>query len=150
MSKVFFVGYFWLVTSTVAFIIAAITPFWILKSGPTIRGIFEACDEVAGSNGLNTCGYLLTPSSNALITSYRTGFNDSFIPNSHSLWLIFIIIDYAIACASLSIAAGALAIMQLWLAGIHSCLKTKRFESSRIRLRTIELLIAGTLFVGKY
>ena len=52
--------------------------------------------------------------------------------------------DYAIACESLSIAASSLAIIFLWIAGIEMCV-----ESKTAKKRVSEILIAGTLLIGK-
>jgi len=126
MSKIFFAGFFMLVTSTIAFIVAILTPFWIIKNNPWIRGIFEICNRVDTTNNeQRTCAYILTYSSDSLILANRS--------------------DYAIACASLSIAASSIAIILIWITGIHMCLKGKMDQHRTIRLRTSELLIAGTL-----
>ena len=53
-------------------------------------------------------------------------------------------IDYAIACASLSISASSLAIIFLWVAGIEMCVKSKF-----AKMRVAEVLIGGTFLIGK-
>lgn len=58
-------------------------------------------------------------------------------------------LDYAIACASLSVAAAGIAIILIWITGIHMCLKGKMDQHHVIRLRTSEILIAGTLLTSK-
>ncbi|CAF0822436.1 unnamed protein product [Brachionus calyciflorus] len=128
MSKVFFVGFFFFVASTIAFIVAILTPFWIIKSNPFYRGIFEVCErKVATQSEIRSCGYILTYSDNLFIKMNRY--------------------DYAIACASLSIAAASLSIILLWVSGLHMCLKDKLNEYRTIRLRLVEILIAGTLLI---
>ena len=52
--------------------------------------------------------------------------------------------DYAIACASLAIIASSLAIIYVWISGLYMCIKS-RF----LQLRVTELLIGGTLLIGK-
>ncbi len=79
MSKVFFFGFFWLVTSTIAFIIAVLHPFWILKTDPQIRGIFEVCDLVNSTYEIRQCSYILTYSSNIYVLRHRTGTFVEFI-----------------------------------------------------------------------
>lgn len=57
--------------------------------------------------------------------------------------------DYAIACASLAVAGSSLAIIIIWISGIHMCLKGRVNDNKGLRLRTSEILIMGTLLVGK-
>lgn len=128
MSKVFFVGYFFFVASTIAFIVAILTPFWIIKANPDYRGIFEVCDKVENSAQKRQCSYILTYSDEEFIKVNR--------------------FDYAVACASLSIAASSLSIILLVVAGLHMCLKHKVDSNRSLRLRLAEILIAGTLLIG--
>lgn len=127
MSKVFYLGFFMFVTSTVAFIVAILTPFWILKTLPNARGIFETCDFDTNSpsnilSSVRRCQYILLYSDDANIQKMRQ--------------------DYAIACASLAIIASSLSIIYIWIAGFYMCIKS-RF----LQLRVTEVLIAGTLLI---
>ena len=69
MSKIFFAGFFLYVASTIAFIVAILTPFWIIIT--EYRGIFEVCNF--GPDGSRVCQYLLTYSSVSTILQYRMG-----------------------------------------------------------------------------
>ena len=73
MSKIFFLGFFWLSASTIAFIVAILTPYWIIKTNPRIRGIFEVCELVNNDNEIRGCSYILTYSSNPFVLANRTG-----------------------------------------------------------------------------
>lgn len=74
MSKIFFVGFFMLVTSTIAFIVAILTPFWIINPTPWYRGIFEVCTRpIPTDSELRQCAYILTYSDNPNIKLYRLG-----------------------------------------------------------------------------
>lgn len=130
MSKVFCVGYFFFVASTIAFIVAILTPFWIIKVQPDYRGIFEICQKINNNPKIRQCSYILTYSDEEFIKSNR--------------------FDYAVACASLSIAASSLSILLLFIAGLHMCLKHKVDSNRTLRLRLTEILIAGTLLIGKF
>lgn len=60
------------VASTIAFIVAILTPFWIIKQSPTQRGIFEACD--VSTDGLTrSCNYILIYSDLSYIQQIRKG-----------------------------------------------------------------------------
>lgn len=72
MSKIFFVGFCTFVASTISFIVAILTPFWIIKSYPLYRGIFEVCEKSPNPE-LRQCGYILTYSDDTLIKSNRYG-----------------------------------------------------------------------------
>ena len=69
MSKVFYLGFFMFVASTIAFIVAILTPFWILRTDPDLRGIFETC--TLGANNLRSCQYILLYSES--VQRARTG-----------------------------------------------------------------------------
>ena len=74
MSKIFFLGFFMLVASTIAFIIAILTPFWIIKSNPWYRGIFQVCDRLNPTdNSLLQCAYILTYSDSTYVQNNRSG-----------------------------------------------------------------------------
>jgi hypothetical protein len=74
MSKIFYVGFFFFVTSTIAFIVAILTPYWILKADPAYRGIFEICEKVNPDvNDMRTCVYILLNPSTAAAQVFRTG-----------------------------------------------------------------------------
>ena len=74
MSKIFYVGFFFFVTSTIAFIVAILTPYWILKANPSYRGIFEICEKVnTNVNDLRTCAYILLNPSSVDVQAFRTG-----------------------------------------------------------------------------
>ena len=89
MSKIFYVGFFFYVASTICFIVAILTPYWIVKSNPDYRGIFEVCDKDDTYGDLRACGYILTYSNTPYIAMYRYGmcfnsfkyFNDHFKNN---------------------------------------------------------------------
>lgn len=72
MSAIFYIGFFMFVSSTIAFIVAILTPFWITKQSPTNRGIFEACD-IATDGQTRTCYFILLYSDQSTIQQYRTG-----------------------------------------------------------------------------
>ena len=57
------------VASTVGFILAILTPYWIIRT--EYRGIFEVCNF--GVDGSRTCQYILTYSQIPTILTYRTG-----------------------------------------------------------------------------
>lgn len=128
MSKVFCVGYFFFVASSLAFIVAILTPFWIIKANPDYRGIFEICQKIDNNPKIRQCSYILTSSDEVFIKSNR--------------------FDYAVACASLSIAASSLSIILLLIAGLHMSVKHKVDSNRKLRLRLAEILIAGTLLIG--
>ena len=76
MSKVFFLGFWWLATSTIALIVSILTPYWIIKANPRIRGIFEVCERANGvpdNDDIRGCSYILTYNSNPFILANRTG-----------------------------------------------------------------------------
>lgn len=75
MSKVFFLGFFMHVASTIAFIVSILTPFWIIKTAPSYRGIFEACDIDQTNSFLRRCGYIFIYADNKFVADYRTGKN---------------------------------------------------------------------------
>ena len=73
MSKIFYVGYFFFVASTIAFIVAILTPYWIVKTNPDYRGIFQICDQDDTYNDLMVCGYILKSSDTPFLSMLRTG-----------------------------------------------------------------------------
>jgi hypothetical protein len=73
MNKIFYVGFFFYVASTIAFIVAILTPFWIIKSDPRYRGIFEVCEQDDTFGDLRQCGFILTYSNTPYIATSRTG-----------------------------------------------------------------------------
>ena len=74
MSKIFYVGFFLFVASTIAFIVAILTPYWIVKVNPSYRGIFEVCDRAnLNSDDVRLCAYILLNPSDPSIATYRTG-----------------------------------------------------------------------------
>ena len=54
-------------------------------------------------------------------------------------------LDYAIACAALSIIGSFSAVIFLWIAGMIMCV-----EGKFAKLRIMEFLIGGTFLVGNY
>ena len=75
MSKIFYVGFFFFATSTIAFIIAILNPYWIIKANPNYRGIFEICEKVTNNDfsELRTCAYILLNPNSPEVATYRTG-----------------------------------------------------------------------------
>lgn len=69
MIKAFYFGFNIFIASTVLFILAILTPFWIIKTSPLYRGIFEVC--LGDSSEFKKCGYILTYSDT--IQAYRQG-----------------------------------------------------------------------------
>jgi len=123
MSAIFYLGFLMFVASTIAFIVAILTPFWIIKTTPMYRGIFEYCDVNAVDTGeIKSCYYVLLPSNNPIIQQARA--------------------DYVVACASLSIIAASLSIIFIWVAGLFFCVRNKFAQ-----LRIAEFLVAGTLLI---
>jgi len=74
MSAIFYLGFFWLVTSTISFIVAILSPFWIVKDNPRYRGIFEVCESTTTNmNDPRVCQYIVLPINNTGNPSYRSG-----------------------------------------------------------------------------
>ena len=74
MSKIFYVGFFFFVASTIAFIVAILTPYWILKANPAYRGIFEICEKASANNDdVRMCSYILLNPNEPIISAFRTG-----------------------------------------------------------------------------
>jgi hypothetical protein len=72
MNRIFYLGFFVFVASTIAFIVAILTPFWIMKSNPDIRGIFEICTYISNPDE-RSCSYTLLYSDYAKIRQSRSG-----------------------------------------------------------------------------
>lgn len=73
MSAIFYLGFLMFVASTIAFIVAILTPFWIIKQNPVQRGIFEACDISTDGSNLRVCYYILLYSDLSFIQQVRKG-----------------------------------------------------------------------------
>jgi hypothetical protein len=75
MSKIFFIGFFMLVSSTIAFILAILTPYWIVNLNnlnsllPNYRGIFQVCLSL--DDTYRKCADILLY--NPMLTTFRTG-----------------------------------------------------------------------------
>ncbi|UJR13465.1 hypothetical protein I4U23_000479 [Adineta vaga] len=126
----FFVGYLITVTSTIAFIVAILTPRWIYP---------------------NTLPVSNTNPSSPNISNYRGIFYvDAGFPNGTCRDWILLYQDsvaacrptYAIACASLAIAGASLSIILLWLVGGYLYIRRRRLAPNCVL--SIALL---TLFV---
>lgn len=78
MSAIFYLGFLMFVASTIAFIVAILTPFWIIKTNPDNRGIFEACD-VATDGQSRSCYYILLYSNLSYVQQIRTGWFSFFL-----------------------------------------------------------------------
>ncbi|CAF0930925.1 unnamed protein product [Didymodactylos carnosus] len=117
----FFVGYLIAVSSTIAFIVAILTPKWIYPniagstSEQNYRGIFFVDDN--------------TTSCRDFILMYKESVTGCRTP-------------YAIACASLAIAASSLSIILLWLAGAYLYIRRRR-----LAIHFVSLLAALTMFI---
>ncbi|UJR33854.1 hypothetical protein I4U23_021276 [Adineta vaga] len=126
----FFVGYLLAVTSTIAFIVAILTPKWIYPNNLPVdatnpaspselnyRGIFYVDQGFANS----TCrDWILTPKDS--VESCRP--------------------TYAVACASLAIVASSLSIILLWLAGAYLYIRRRRLAPHFVTfLAALTLLI---------
>jgi hypothetical protein len=123
MSTIFYLGFFMFVASTMAFIVAILNPYWIVKDAPRYRGIFEVCDSASTDmSDIRSCQYILLYNNLTDSNGYRS--------------------DYTIACSSLSIIAASLSVIYLWVAGLFLCVKNKFAQ-----LRISEFLIAGTLLI---
>ncbi len=70
MQKVFFIGYAFFVASTIGFIIAILNPYWIIKSFPLLRGIFEICELNVAQQRI--CAYIFLDSDSEVVKAYRT------------------------------------------------------------------------------
>lgn len=123
MSAIFYLGFFWLVTSSIAFIVSILSPFWIIKDNPRYRGIFEVCESTTTNmNDPRVCQYIVLYNNNTAANGYRS--------------------EYTVAVTSLSIIAAALSVIFIWVGSMFLCVKN-RFA----QLRISESLIAGTLLI---
>ncbi|CAF3589209.1 unnamed protein product, partial [Rotaria sp. Silwood2] len=110
----FFVGYLISVTSTIAFIVAILTPKWIYPNNLPVDG-----NNPTSPNQTNYRGIFYV---------------DAGYPNGTCRDWILIYKDsvascrppYAVACASLSIIASSLSIILLWLAGGYLYIRRRR------------------------
>lgn len=140
----FFVGYLIAVTSTVAFIVAILTPRWIYPNTSTFdpptpidtnyRGIFFS--DAGYANDTCRDWTLLYKDS---ISSCRPGRYQSF----NSLTSFFVLV-YAIACASLAIVASSLSVILLWLAGGYLYVRRRRLAPN-----FVTIIAALTLLICK-
>ena len=73
MVKTYYFGFNFFVASTVMFIVAILTPYWIIKT--SYRGIFEICPNVSKNSlfEFRRCGYLLPYTDNSEIMAFRQG-----------------------------------------------------------------------------
>lgn len=123
MSAIFYLGFFMFVTSTIGFIVAILTPYWIIKDNPRYRGVFEVCDSpTTNMADIRSCQYILLYSDATAVNGYRS--------------------EYTVAVSSLSIIAASLAVIYVWVSGLFLCVKN-RFA----QLRISESIIAGTLLI---
>jgi len=115
----FFVGYIVAVSSTIAFIVAILTPRWIYPNPPmgnNYRGIFYV-----------DAGYQNSTCRNWILI-YQPSV-DSCRPT------------YAVACASLSIIASSLSIILLWLAGGYLYIRRRRLAVQFVTVLAILTLL---------
>ncbi|CAF3735915.1 unnamed protein product [Rotaria magnacalcarata] len=128
----FFVGYLIAVSSTIAFIVAILTPKWIYPNSPTspsetnFRGIFYV-DQ--GRNDSVCRDWILI---------YKDSIATCRPP-------------YAVACAALAIIASSLSIILLWLAGAYLYIRRRRlvphFVSVLAALTLLIFAISATIWV---
>jgi hypothetical protein len=78
IHKLFYFGFLLFVASTILFIVAILTRYWILRDNFT-RGIFEVCMPADISSSKLDCKYILTYSSDPLVVSARKGILFCFI-----------------------------------------------------------------------
>lgn len=147
MAYLFYFGYFFFLISTIMFIVAILTPYWIINSVLLFifqRGIFEVClltitsvnyDVKSCFSILNYEGPLVEGISQLKIIC--NPLTKLFTYKMYS--------GYAVACAALSIIASSLAIIFLLVAGIQTCIKDKLSK-----LKLLNILIFGNFLVGNY
>ena len=146
MSAIFYCGFFMFVTSTVGFIISILTPYWIIKTGPVYRGIFEVCDTTNAQDMtvIRNCQYILLNTNTTMSSGYRSGKSTHWAVNLRFNRKYLIVgSDYTVAISSLAIIASSLSIIFLWVSGLFFCVKNKFAQ-----LRISEALISGTLLIG--
>lgn len=148
MAYLFYFGYFFFLISTIMFIVAILTPYWIMNSLLAYlfqRGIFEICLLTKSANyDIKSCFSILNyegplvegMSMLKIIKSF-----DKIIYLSENI----IYSGYAVACAALSIIASSLAIIFLLVAGVQTCLRDKLSK-----LKLLNILIFGNFLVGNY
>ncbi|CAF1197848.1 unnamed protein product [Adineta ricciae] len=125
----FFIGYLISVTSTVAFIVAILTPRWIYP---------------------NTLSVTNSSISSPVYTNYRGIFYvDAGYANATCRDWIFLYKDtvstcrppYAIACASLAVADSSLSIILLWLAGAYLYIRRRRLAPNFVLIIALFTLL---------
>lgn len=150
---IFYVGYLIAVTSTIAFIVAILTPRWIYPNIYAVNATYPASPIDTNYEGIfyvdrgfpnTTCrDWILTYKDS--VAGCRPGrylkkpdfFNiSSYIKN--------IILVYAVACAALSIIAASLSIILLWLAGGYLYVRRRRLAP-----HFVSFLAALTLLICK-
>ena len=144
----FFVGYLLAVASTVAFIVAILTPKWIYPNNLPVSDANPASPAESNYQGIfyvdqgfanNTCrDWILTPKDS--VNSCR--------PSMFTFWYYFskrsFCLAYAVACASLAIVASSLSIILLWLAGAYLYIRRRRLAP-----HFVTFLAALTLLICK-
>lgn len=142
----FFVGYLIAVTSTIAFIVAILTPRWIYPNNSTYdppsprdtnyRGIFFSDAGYANE----TCRDWTLLYKDSISTCRPGRLNICKSP------LKSFVLVYAIACASLSIAGSALSVILLWFAGGYLYIRRRRLAPNFVSIiAALTLLICKSL-----
>lgn len=144
----FYVGYLFAVSSTIAFILAILTPEWIYPNTAVVgaiglsksyRGIFSV--DYGFQNG--TCrDWILTYKDSIASCRPRKSSKNSGNIFHYSFFSTETILAYAVACAALSIVASSLSIILLWLAGGYLYVRRRRLAPNFVLvLAALTLLI---------
>jgi len=142
----FFIGYLIAVASTIAFIVAILTPRWIYPnnlpvtntslaspSDTNYRGIFYV--DAGYPNG--TCRDWILLYSDSVATCRPRMLLKKYL---YQMFSVFVL-AYAVACASLSIIAASLSVILLWLAGSYLFVRRRRLAPNFVVLIALLTLL---------
>ncbi|CAF0728295.1 unnamed protein product [Adineta steineri] len=122
----FYVGYVLVVSSTIAFILAILTPRWIY---PNVTSVSPS----ANASNYQGIFFVNLIANNNTCSDWILTYKDS-IANCRP--------PYAVACAALSIVASSLSIILLWLAGGYLYIRRRRLAP-----HFVTFLAGLTLFI---
>ncbi|CAF1368507.1 unnamed protein product [Adineta steineri] len=125
----FFVGYFIAVTSTIAFIVAILTPRWIY---PNILPVSNNTPSSPNNNYYLGIFYVDYGFPNGTCRNWILLYQDSVAACRPT---------YAIACASLAIAGASLSVILLWLAGGYLYVRRRRLVPSFVSIIALLTLL---------
>lgn len=148
----FYVGYLIVVSSTVAFILAILTPRWIYPVDPAVVGSASTAVNDSSYRGIfyvdagypnGTCrDWILVPK-DSIAPCRPSTFSFLTCRFLHPEILSFL--AYAVACAALSIIGSSLSIILLWLAGGYLYVRRRRLAP-----HFVSAITALTMLICKF